>query len=227
MKMSLQKSRLSYRSIKLIAKIGQPFFRVLMYVSLVSAAILIIMAPIIFVVNIPTEEMILPPYMRAVVNEDVITSYDISIGNGIRLSADAADVTLDDIKTVIYAGIFMATAILLVVAPICRFISSLFRNITNGLVLERKNADLISYIGITVLIGNTIVLFLSRFYNYLLVSTFLGEEGSVRLALNIDWYGIIMGAFILMTGMIFGYACEQAQNIRSIVPSEQQNPEEE
>lgn len=208
MKRNFKNGRLSYRSVKFISKFGSPAFRVMMYVSLVCSAVLVIMAPIIFLVNIPTQEMILPPYMKAVGSGGNIESYNIFIGNGIRINADAANVTLSDIKTVIYAGIFMTVAVLLVFAPICKFLSALFSNISKGTVLDEKNADLISYIGITVIIGNTIILFLRRFYNYLLVSTFLDDGKTVNLALNIDWYGIIVGTFILLTGLIFGYACE-------------------
>ncbi len=215
-----QKTRLSYKNVLRISKIGAPIMRALLYISLVCAAILIIMAPIIFLVDISPQEMILPPYMKAVLEDGKLASYDIFIGNGIRINAQAAKITLKDIKTVIYTGIFYSTAILLVIAPIFKFLSSLLENVSKGRVLVRKNADLICYIGFTVIVGNTLVLFLRRFYNYLLVSTFLSEGESVRLALNLDLYGIIVGAFILLVGLIFGYAASLAEKNADEIPLE-------
>lgn len=205
-------------SVERIAKIAHPLFKALMYLSFVCAAILIILAPIIFIVNLPPAEMILPPYMRSVTEGENLVRYDIFIGNGIRIEADAADVTLEDIKTVIYAGIFMGGGVLLVFASVCRFLSLLFFNLKHGLVLVRKNADYIRYIGLTILVGNTVVLFLNRFYNYLLVSTFLGGAGNVKLALNLDWSGILLGGLILLFGKIFGHACRIPGEDRAVIP---------
>jgi len=196
--------------LKSISAVLRPTFAAMFYVSLVLAAILTIVCLIIVFVNVPVEEMLLPPFMKSVIEDGELTSYIIYLGNGIKINADADTVTLQNIKTALYCGIAIAIAALLVLAPIMRFVSRLLKNVLSGKLFDYSNAKYINYTGITILIGNTAVLFVSRFFNYYLVKTFVADGTNVAFSAGIDLMGIIMGMFVLLLGNIYGYACKIA-----------------
>jgi len=196
------------------SKIFSPIFLGLFYISIVLIAICFIMLIIVFLMNASVDNMLLPPFMERVTNNnDIISGYNIFLGNGVEISVSADQVTSADIKTVLYAGIFIFISILLVLTPIFKFLSIFLKNISTDLVFEMINYKMILYIGITVLVGNPFVMFINRFYNYYLLSTFIkSSQETISLSLSFDFYGIVFGLFILLLAFIYGYICTKKNN---------------
>jgi len=204
------KKRDRFELFALASKAASPLLGWAFYVLAFVAVLLGMVALIVLFVNVPTEDMMLPPFMHTVRGEDgIIEGYNIMVGNGIRMYADYADVELGDIKTVIWAGIFVAIAVLLVTAPICRFMSMLLKNIGARRPLAADNARLTAFVGIMVGIGNPVVLFVKRFYNYFLVKTFITDSSNLELSLGFDVTGMIFGLLIVFFAMVYGYAIKQ------------------
>jgi hypothetical protein len=153
-------------------------------------------------VNVPTSEMVLPPFMTMDLSEG---NYEISLGNGILIRRVAEAVTLDDIKVAIYCGIAVAVVTLLVLMPIFYLLGKLLKNVAADKLFLMDNSVSIKRIGLFILIGNTAILFTQRFFNYYLVRTFLASEEVVFRA-GIDSVGIVMGLFVILIGNIYGYA---------------------
>ena len=123
----------------------------------------------------------------------------------------ASAVTLSHIKTVIYSSIAAWLLLLLVACPVFRFLSVLLRNVGRKEALNEENARMINYIGLVILIGNTLIVALNNLLNYIQINKFVSmSEHRIEYAFSIEWAGIIMGLFILAVGTIYGYACSVA-----------------
>ena len=59
------------------------------------------------------------------------------------------------------------------------------------------------------MIGYTFVLFMRRFYNYLLVKTFVSDPEAIHLSLGFDFGGVIIGLLIFLFGYVIGYSAER------------------
>lgn len=196
--------------LKAACRLTSPVLSVLFYALILTAVLLATCALIVALVNVAPEDMMLPPFMHLTWAADGSPEgYSISVGNGLRMYAEYADVTLGDIKTVIYAAIVIACAALLTWAPICRFLSALTRSMADGRPLEPKNARYIEYIGLTYIIGRTATLFTARLYNYALVKTFIEGGENLERALGLDCEGIAVGALIMLFGAFYSYACAE------------------
>ena len=57
--------------------------------------------------------------------------------------------------------------------------------------------------------GYTFVLFMRRFYNYLLVKTFVTESDAIHLSLGLDLGGVFVGLLIIFLGNLIGHAAEK------------------
>ncbi len=182
-----------------------PLCKILFYASVIFIALFIVLTLIVFLMNTSVDEMLLPPFMHKIADDSGVTAaYEIFLGNGVKVLRDADMITADDIKTVIYAGIVLLIGVLLIIAPAAKFVGSLAKNIRDEKYLDEKNGRLVMYTGLTVLIGNPFILFVSRFYNYYLIKTFLKEASDeINLALGFDVYGMIFGALILLFGLIY------------------------
>ena len=194
-----------YGGIVAFSKLFAPIFRALYYIFIGGLILCGIIALIIFLVNTSVEDMLLPPLMSQHGNE----YYTISIGNGIRIDAPYDSVTLTDIKTVIYAELIMVGAVCCMMAPVSLFLSKLMASISAGNPYQRKNGRYAIYIGLSVMVGYSFVLFARRFYNYLLVKTFVAESDAIHLSLGFDFGGVLVGLLIIFLGNLIGHAAEK------------------
>ena len=96
---------------------------------------------------------------------------------------------------------------LAVLTPICRFLSKLCANVRDDNIFDKKNADYVNFTGLTVMAGELVISFLTRWYNYKLVTLFAASTENVSFAPGISVTGILIGLFILLVGSIYGYAC--------------------
>ena len=148
-----------YRAIVPFAKMASPVFMALYFVCIAAVALSGIVALIIFLVNTPVEKMLLPPLMT-LHGEDY---YSIFIGNGIRIDAAYDTVSLMDVKTVIWAELIMCAAASAMLAPVCLNMSRLMKNVAAESPYNMNNARYTMYIGLSVMIGYTVVLTARRF----------------------------------------------------------------
>ncbi len=195
----------NFKLLKSFSKIAAPVFTALSYLGIGVAALLCVVCLIVPIVNVPTNEMLLPPFMSM---DSVNGLYEISLGNGILIRRAAADVTLGNIKTAIYCGIAVAVVVLLVLAPIFYLLGKLLKNVAEENLFAAENAGRIKRIGLLILVGNTLTLFVERFFNYYLVHTFLASGEQVVFRAGLDFVGIVMGLFVILVGNIYGYATE-------------------
>ena len=201
-----------YARICPIARLLSPVFTAAFYVGLAAAALLLITALIVLFVSVEPEKMLLPPRMQALRDvSGAVTEYSLDLGSGIRIVSPASAVTLSHIKTVIYSSIASWLLLLLVACPVFRFLSVLLKNVGRKEALNEENARMINYIGLVILVGNTLIVALNNLLNYIQINKFVSmSEHRIEYAFSIEWAGIIMGLFILAVGTIYGYACSVA-----------------
>lgn len=206
--------RISYTFIGAAAGVLPLLLRILAAVSAFLAVLLLIIVPIVAIVNPSSpSELILPPSMSTVTDSAGETvSYTLRIGDGIAVSRAAGEVTVSDIKTAIYGSLVRAAAAFAVLAPVFGFLARIFANIRKGIVMDRKNADLMSFIGITVFVGSIVISAIDRWFNYTLVKVFLGTDGNVSYSFGISTYGVLVALFVLLIALIFGYAASRNEN---------------
>lgn len=195
------------KMLKAFSRLAAPVFAIFSYLCAGVAAVLLVICLIVPLVNVPTEDMLLPPYMTT--DGEV---YEISLGNGIVIRSPDEQVTLDDIKVAVYCGIGVAVVVLLVLMPIFYLLSRLLKNVAAEAFFAMDNALRIKRIGLLILIGNTAALFAERFFNYYLVRTFLAEGEQVVFRAGIDIIGIVMGLFVILIGNIYGGAIGMHNN---------------
>lgn len=193
-----------YDRIGPICKMLWVVFRVLAYVAGILACLLGVMAVILLFVNVKPEELLFTPYMR-VVEENGVRMFDVSLGNGIEVFRNCSEVGVSSIKGAVYAGLFTIMAGLAVCVPVFHFLSKLMKNIGVGKVLSEENAACVNYIGLSIMVGNPLVLLIKRFFNYKLIDYFVDEK--LKFDFGIDLFGFALGMLIVLIGTIFGYAC--------------------
>ncbi|MCL2773075.1 MAG: DUF2975 domain-containing protein [Oscillospiraceae bacterium] len=188
-------------------KVLQPVFNILFYAAVFFIVLSLILSIILVFVNVDTAEMLLPPFMSKLTDDaGQIASYEISFGNGIKIVEDASNVALDDIKAVLFAGIFVLVCTLLTVAPIFRFLSLLLKNVNGKNFFDRKNPRYVMYIGLCVFVGTLLIRFMMRFYNYYLAVRFMKDIApKIHLSLGIDILSGLTGLVILFIGFVFAY----------------------
>lgn len=193
-----------------IFKLLQPVFNILFYIAVFFAVLCFISSVILVFVNVEVEEMLLPPFMHKAEQ-----AYEISFGNGIKVAAETDSVTLDDIKAALFAGIFVLICTLLTIAPVCRFLSFLLKNINGGNMLDEKNPKYVMYIGLCIFVGSMLIRFVMRFYNYYLAARFIKDAADkISLSLGIDILSGITGLAIIFIGMIFSYIFDSLQKYK-------------
>ncbi len=214
-------SKSEYGGIIAFSRLFAPIFKALYYIFIGGLLLCAIIALIIFLVNTSVEDMLLPPLMSQHSNE----FYSITIGNGIRIDAPYASVTLSDIKTVIYAELIMVAAVCCMMSPVSLFLSKLMTSISEGDPYRKKNGRYGIYIGLSVMVGYTFVLFARRFYNYLLVKTFVSDSDAIHLSLGIDLGGILVGLLIIFLGNLIGHAAEKRSGEMAVEIRNSDTPE--
>lgn len=195
----------NYKPLKTFSALASPLFSVFAYLCAGISAILLVVCLIVPFVNVPTEDMLLPPFMTMQEQEAI---YEISMGNGVLIRRAAEQVTLGDIKIAIYCGIGVAVAVLLVLIPVFYLLSKLLKNVASDTLFAMSNAVYIKRLGLAILVGNSVILFVERFFNYFLIHTFLAGEEEVVFRAGIDVMGIVMGVFVILIGNIYGYAIQ-------------------
>ena len=199
--------RASYRSIKLFMHIGSPIFTAVAAVAALVAVLMIIIIPIVFFVNVPPQDMLLPPYMNAIKDGGEIIEYGITVGGGVRFSVPADTVSTGDIKSVVYSFALLGAFVCLEVAAVSTFLAKLAKGLKKSGPLDVQNADKVNFIGITVITGEVIISALYRFLNYTMIKTFSAEAETVKYVFGVSVTPILLGVFILLVGFIYGYAC--------------------
>ena len=221
MKKKNKPQKSEYGGVVAFSKLFAPVFRVLYYVFIAGLLLCGIIALIVFLVNTSVEDMLLPPLMRLQDN----AFYSLTIGSGIRIEVPYADVSLADIKTVIYAELIMVAAVCCMMAPVSLFLSKLMASLAEGDPYRRKNGRYGIYIGLSVMIGYTFVLFMRRFYNYLLVKTFVQEGEWIHLSLGLDLGGVLVGLLIIFLGNLIGHASEKRSSEVALEPKSDDSPD--
>jgi len=200
----------NYKYMSFVSKVLHPVFHVLFYVAAFFIVLCFILAVILFFTNVEVEKMLLPPFMQKIANEaGNVTEYEISFGNGIKVVTAARNVVLDDIKAVLFAGIFVIVCNLLTLAPIFRFLAALLKNIGSGdfgKITDEKNPRYVMFIGLCVFVGSLLIRFMMRFYNYYLAAKFIKcEPQEIKLSLGVDFMDGVPGLAILFVGLVFAY----------------------
>jgi len=227
MKNKENKMRASYSAVKLLTKVGSPLFMGLGGIFALAAVLILIMIPIIFLVNVPVNEMLLPPYMDAVREEGVIVGYDIIIGGGVKFSVPAETVSLGDIKAAVYSVCLLGAFAALELTAIFVLLSRLFGNIKKNGPLNKRNADIVCFIGITVIVAEFVVSAVYRFFNYTLVKTFSLDSETVKYVFGVSLTPILLGVLILLIGIVYGYAANAPAEAPSpALPVEAENEED-
>ena len=227
MKNKENKMRASYSAVKLLTKVGSPLFMGLGGIFALAAVLILIMIPIIFLVNVPVNEMLLPPYMDAVREEGIIVGYDIIIGGGVKFSVPAETVSLGDIKAAVYSVCLLGAFAALELTAIFVLLSRLFGNIKKNGPLSKRNADIVCFIGITVIVAEFVVSAVYRFFNYTLVKTFSLDAETVKYVFGVSLTPILLGVLILLIGIVYGYAANVPAEIASpSLPVEAENEED-
>ena len=213
----MNKNKKNYRFVFAVSKLLSPLFNILFYIAVFFIVLSLILCVIIFFVNVEPGKMLLPPFMHKIAGDaGNIASYEITFGNGIKVITDVMNVELGDIKSVIYAGLFVLICTFLTIAPIFRFLSMLLKNIASGKlenILDEKNPRYIMFIGLCVFLGTVLIRFVMRFYNYYLAVRFIkGAPQEIKLSLGIDLLDGITGLVILFIGLIIAYVFQRIQN---------------
>ncbi len=198
-------SETRYVRIAPVCKLLWVVFRVLSYIAGVLVGLLAVMSVILLFVSVTPEELLFTPYMK-VVEENGVRMFDVSLGNGVQVFRPCDQVDYSSIKGTVYAGLFTLMAALAVCIPVFHFLSKLLKNVGAGKVLTEENAAAVNYIGLSIMIGNPVVLLIQRYFNYKLISYFVD---GVRLEFDfgIDLFGFVLGLLLIVVGTIFGYAC--------------------
>ncbi len=206
-----------YSRIVTFSKVLSPICSAIYHITAVLLALIAIMSIVMLLVNVPVEQMLLPPRMSAIRNDaGEIVSYSLKLGNGIKFISDADSITLSHIKTVFFCRIATYALALAVSFPVFKLLSMLFKSIANDDILNELNARYINYIGLIVIAGNMLVSLLSNLFNYVLMNKFIGEGGNIGFAFDIDWMGAIVGIFIVTIGTVYGYACSKHAEIQTV-----------
>ena len=211
-----RKKKTGYGAVTVFAKAASPVFFALYFLFLAGILLSGIIALIVLFVNTPVEKTLLPPLMTLHGKE----YYSLSIGNGIVIEAPYSAVSLMDIKTVIWAELIMCAACFCMLAPVCLNLSRLLKNVAADKLYAPENAKYTFYTGVSVMIGYTVLLTARRFYNYLLVKTFVSEPETIRLSLGFDAGGVAMGLLIILLGCIIGRVCETHAPVQAEPPAD-------
>lgn len=191
------------RKIAAVSKVCAPILKAVHYLSMVAALLAVIIAFIMLFVNVPPEEMMLPPFM-SVHGEGADAYYSLTVGDGIRMELPYADVTTGDIKTVINAEIVLFVAYCIVIAPMALFMSKFMKDIAKGDEANGKHHRNLMFIGLSVSAGGVLIGIARSIYNYMLISGFTPDTTTVKFAIGVDFGGILIGLMIMVFSYFFG-----------------------
>ena len=208
-KIEPKNGRFVYRS---TGKVARPLSYVLLgvfYLLIAAAVIALICIPIVALMRITPEEMVLPPFLRAETGGAGNTVFHVYFGDGVRMTVPSDRVTAEAVKSALYAGILQFCLGCVVLAPVCRFVSSLLRNLADGRYGDKKNPDMVCFSALTLLVGSPLISAASGYFTYILQKNFAGPGVLVKYVFRPDWVALIMGLLLLFAG--FAYGCENAR----------------
>lgn len=186
-----------------ILGIASHIFNILFYVAIGVVALSVLVAFIVFLVNVTVDEMLLPPYMQQIHDETgKVSAFAINLGNGASIVKPASEVTLDNIKSVIYCFLFVFCATLIVLIPIFRFLGIMLEAFSKNSIFESKNYQMVNYIGITTILSGVIIGFAESIVNYNLFKTFITNVDNVTLRLGVNIHIVLIGVVILILGTV-------------------------
>ena len=180
-------------------------FFVLIGIAAVTVVCMLIIAPM----QAALEDMTLAPYLRAETGSGGNTVYHVTLGDGVRMTVPAERVTAKAIKTALYAGLTQLCLGCLILAPICRFVSTLLSNLADGRFGDKRNPDMVCFSALTLLVGSPIMSAVSGWFHYLLQKSFSGPGVMLRFVFTPDWYALVTGLLLLVAG--FAYGCENSR----------------
>lgn len=184
-----------------LVKTASSVLGALYYLMIVCILLAAIVALILLLVNTPAEQMMLPPFMK--LDGDI---YSITIGNGIRIDCPYDSVGLGKIKTVIYVQLLMFVCACATVAPISRFLSKIAKKSAKN-EHDAQVSRYVTYIGLCVLVGSTLLRLAGNFYNFLLVKTFVTTPDSIHFAFSLPLGGIAIGLIVMALARVYSNAC--------------------
>lgn len=203
-------SRLVYRwtgrAARPLSYVLQAACFVLLAVAAVSLVCMLIIAPM----KAALEDMTLAPYLHAQTGSNGNTVYHVSFGDGVRMTVSAERVTASSIKTALYAGLVNLCLTCLILAPICRFVAILLRNLADGRFGDKRNPDMVCFCALTLLVGSPVRSAVSGYFTYLLQKAFSGPGVQLKYAFTLDWFGIAAGLMLLLAGFVYG--CENSRH---------------
>lgn len=211
--MKFFRKRLKYEFTVPASRVLSPITNALFYISIVSILLLAIISVIVFFVKVPVDDMLLPPFMKKVVDADETALYSIDFGVGFKITTLRSEVSIEDIKAVIYSFILLIISSLIMLAPIFKFLSRFFKNIGERNLFSEDNARMMNRVGVSVVLGNILTGLASQFYLYTLANTFLVVDAKIlKMSLSYDWKSLVVGSFIIFLGSVYGCASEAYRN---------------
>ena len=191
------------KDVRLIYKTSSVIFNILFYVAIAVVALSIMIGLIVVIVNVSTDEMLLPPYMKKIYDDSGnIMEYSINLGNGASIVKSVSDVTLGNIKSVIYCFLLMVCTIISVLIPIFRFMSIILKAFSENDFFDKSNYHLVNYIGVTTILSGFVIGIVERFVNFTLFKTFVYNAGNISFKFGINIHIVLIGAVILILGII-------------------------
>ena len=191
------------KDVRLIYKTSSVIFNILFYVAIAVVALSIMIGLVVVIVNVSTDEMLLPPYMKKIYDDSGnIMEYSINLGNGASIVKSVSDVTLGNIKSVIYCFLLMMCTIISVLIPIFRFLSIILKAFSENDFFDKSNYRLVNYIGVTTILSGFVIGIVERFVNFTLFKTFVYNAGNISFKFGINIHIVLIGAVILILGII-------------------------
>lgn len=201
---------------KVLLKTSSMVFNTLFHVSITLVAVSFLVALIVLIVNVPTDEMLLPPYMKKIFDENgVLVEYSINLGNGASIVKPVSEVTLGNIKSVVYCFLLMMCVTIGVLIPIFRFLSIILKAFSENDIFNPSNYRQVSYIGISTIVSGILIGIAERFVNYMLFRTFVTNVDNMSLKLGINLHIILIGVVILILGAIISLMIEEHKKMIS------------
>jgi len=204
------------KDLKFIYKTASKLFNALFYISIAVVALSVMIALIVLIVNVPTEEMLLPPYMKKLLDDGGnIVEYSIDLGNGATITKQASEVTLANIKNVIYCFLLMMGIIISMLIPIFRFLSLILKAISENEIFDSSNYRMVNYIAITTILSGFIVGTVERFVNFTLFKTFVANTDNVSFKFGFNIHVVLIGVVILILGIVVRSMIEDHNRLTS------------
>jgi len=208
-KRKVRNGRMAYRAIGRVARPLACFLHVMFYFFIGIVAVSVVCMLIVMPMRAALRDMTLAPYFYAETAGAGNTVYHVMVGNSVRMTVAEECVTVPFIKTVFMSLLCKLCLGCLILAPICRFVSNLLKNLADGRYGDKRNPDMVCFCALTLLVGSPVMSAVSGYFSYRLQSGFSAPDVLLKYAFQPDWYAIGIGILLLLAGFVYG--CESAQ----------------